>query len=105
MYCTECGAAMPDPAEGREKYRCTVCGHVSYRNPAPCVSVLIVSEGQVLLGLRGQASIMPGKWCLPCGYIEKNESYEEAALREDYALENFVAGNRKRAQKPLSKAF
>ena len=27
-------------------------------------------------------SIYPGKWCLPCGYIEYDETYVEAAARE-----------------------
>lgn len=84
MYCVRCGTNMPD-MKGNENYCiCPVCGHTAYGQPSPCVSILIVSEGKVLLGLRGQSSIMPGKWCLPCGYIEKNENFVDAALREVY---------------------
>lgn len=88
MYCTKCGAAMPDPTEHEGKYCCQVCGHIAYLNPAPCVSILIVSEDRILLGFRGETSIMPRKWCLPCGHIEKNESYIQAALREVYEETN-----------------
>ena len=37
---------------------------------------------EILLGKRGKNSIYPFKWCLPCGYIEYNETYVEAAIRE-----------------------
>ena len=54
-----------------------------YDNPDPCVSIIIIDdEGRVLLGLRGQSEIAPGKWCLPCGYIEGAETIEHAAKRE-----------------------
>ncbi len=54
-----------------------------YDNPDPCVSVLVTDdEDRVLLGLRGQSSIKPGLWCLPCGYIEGHETIEDAAKRE-----------------------
>ena len=39
-------------------------------------------RGEILLGKRHKDSIYPGKWCLPCGYIEYGETYLEAALRE-----------------------
>lgn len=47
--------------------------------------VLMLHEGEkyVLLGKRGSA--LPnevGKWCMPCGYLDWNESCEEAVVRE-----------------------
>jgi len=63
-------------------FYCPACGYTHYENPAPCVSVLILSQGRILLGLRGNTSIKPNKWCLPCGHIEKEESFIEAAKRE-----------------------
>ena len=46
-------------------------GEKEYDNPDPCVSILIINDdGDVLLGLRGESQISPGKWCLPCGYME-----------------------------------
>ena len=54
-----------------------------YDNPDPCVSILIIDdEDRVLLGRRKNSGIKPGKWCLPCGYIEGGETIETAARRE-----------------------
>lgn len=54
-----------------------------YDNPDPCVSILIIDdEERVLLGRRRGGGIKPGKWCLPCGYIEGTETIEQAAKRE-----------------------
>lgn len=54
-----------------------------YDNPDPCVSILIIDDkDRVLLGLRRDGGIKPGKWCLPCGYIEGSETIEQAAKRE-----------------------
>lgn len=82
MYCIHCGAPLEEIPGENGRRRCTVCGRIRYQNPAPCVSVLLLSQDKVLLGLRGKTSIMPGKWCLPCGHIEGGESFLTAAKRE-----------------------
>ena len=68
-----------------------------YKNPSPCVSVLVVNENKILLGKRGDSKIKPGKWCLPCGYMERKENCIQAAIREvkeetnlDIRLKNIV---------------
>ena len=91
-YCENCGAKLPEQKEGpgQEKQpgevhiKCPACGYIRWKNPGPCVSVLVVREGRVLLGRRTETEtdIMPGKWCLPCGFIEWGESYYDAAKRE-----------------------
>jgi ADP-ribose pyrophosphatase YjhB (NUDIX family) len=60
---------------------CFSCGYVQYRNPAPTVSVLVVDGERVLLGKRGGD---PGKgtWSLPSGYIDYQEDFLTAAIRE-----------------------
>lgn len=60
---------------------CPRCGFVDYQNPKPCVAVMVVREGKILLALRG---IEPakGKWDIPGGFIEPGESAEQAAVRE-----------------------
>lgn len=84
MFCIRCGAECEDYEEGGAlRQRCSRCGHIHYQNPYPCIAVLVVNEqGEILLGKRHKKSIYPGKWCLPCGYIEYGETYLEAALRE-----------------------
>ena len=82
MYCIQCRAILPDMLRGENQLRCGICGHVIYGQPSPCVSILIVSGNNVLLGLRGDTQIKPGKWCLPCGHIERDEDFICAAARE-----------------------
>lgn len=83
VYCPRCGekleAAMID---GRARNRCPKCERVSYVNPLPEVSTLLVNaKGEVLLVLRKNE---PHKnmWCLPMGFVEADENIQDAALRE-----------------------
>lgn len=66
---------------GRERPVCPQCGYVIFKNPVPGVGVLIEMEGGVVLIKRGHH---PKKdlWALPAGFIEADESIEEAAVRE-----------------------
>jgi 8-oxo-dGTP diphosphatase len=54
---------------------------VLYRNPVPGVGVLVEMEGGIVLIQRGQPPFK-GWWALPAGYIEADESVEQAAIRE-----------------------
>ena len=81
-YCPRCGASVQAWCGNPNRFLCERCGHIQYRNPAPCVSVLIVDEERVLLGRRGNTSIQPGRWCLPCGHVEGEENFLDAARRE-----------------------
>ena len=82
-FCPVCGAAFRHAEEGgRNRPICPRCGFVYYRNPSPAVSGLIVENGRGWLGRRGPGRFMPGKWCLPCGFIEYDEDFLTAALRE-----------------------
>lgn len=61
---------------------CLTCGFVEFRAPKVGVSLFITDgEGQVLL-LRRAAEPGRDKWCLPSGFVEWDESPEEAAVRE-----------------------
>jgi NADH pyrophosphatase NudC (nudix superfamily) len=84
MYCPNCGNICVEINDGGIKRDgCSKCNYINYKNPYPCISVLIVNKNnEVLLGKRHKDSIYPEKWCLPCGYMEYDESYEEAAIRE-----------------------
>lgn len=82
-FCPRCGAVM-ETAEvgGRLREVCTACGFVLYRNPVPGVGVLVeMPEGDIVLIQRGQSPFVGG-WALPSGYIEADESVEQAAIRE-----------------------
>lgn len=81
-FCPECGERLvPRTVGGRERLTCPLCGYVHYVNPIPGVGVLIEKDGGVVLVKRG-GRVKAGHWALVSGYIEADESVEEAAIRE-----------------------
>jgi 8-oxo-dGTP diphosphatase len=72
---------------GRMREICPACGFILYRNPVPGAGVLVEMETSpggasgVVLIQRGQPPFV-GWWALPSGYIEADESVEQAAMRE-----------------------
>ena len=66
---------------GRLREVCSTCGFILYRNPVPGIGVLVEMEGGIVLVQRGQPPFV-GWWALPSGYIEADESVEQAAVRE-----------------------
>jgi 8-oxo-dGTP diphosphatase len=81
-FCPRCGTVM-ETAEfgGRVREVCPACGFILYRNPVPGAGVLVELEGGIVLVQRGQPPFV-GWWALPSGYIEADESVEQAAVRE-----------------------
>jgi len=45
---------------------------------------LVVKASKILLVQRGPDYLEPYKWALPGGYVERNETVKQAALREIY---------------------
>lgn len=81
-YCPQCGHGLVhEEAAGRARPVCPSCGHVVYRNPVPSVGVLCESDGGLVLIRRGHPPHV-GRWALPSGFIEADESSERAAVRE-----------------------
>ncbi len=66
---------------GRVREICPACGFILYRNPVPGAGVLVEMENGIVLIQRGQPPFV-GWWALPAGYIEADESVEQAAVRE-----------------------
>jgi 8-oxo-dGTP diphosphatase len=87
-FCPRCGTAM-EKAEigGRVREVCPACQFILFRNPVPGVGVLVEmppspsQEAGVVLIRRGQPPFV-GYWALPAGFIEEDESVEQAAVRE-----------------------
>lgn len=69
------------PGDNMERSVCAACGFVDYQNPKIVTGSVAVWERKILLCKR---AIEPRKgfWTLPAGYMELNESAEEAAIRE-----------------------
>jgi len=82
VFCPRCGTEMEEAeVAGRVRHVCPACGFVLYRNPVPGVGVLVeMEEGLVLI--RRKEEPFAGWWALPAGYIEADESVEQAAVRE-----------------------
>ncbi|MGB3717123.1 MAG: NUDIX domain-containing protein [Candidatus Promineifilaceae bacterium] len=81
-YCPFCGTRLLSKEKGgKQRPSCPNCGFVQFRNPVPGVVVVIEKDGYVLLGKRA-GGFGTGKWGLPQGYIEFDEDFLTAAIRE-----------------------
>ena len=86
QHCRACGAAvvyrLPDDGDTRQRAVCPSCRTVHYENPLNVVgTVPVLADGRVLLCKR---NIEPrrGKWTLPAGFMELDETTAEGAARE-----------------------
>ncbi len=81
-YCPVCGERLSEQEiGGRVRPACDNCGYVHYMNPVPGVGMLIDMDGGLVLIRRGNPP-HKGRWTLPSGFVEFDESAEEAAIRE-----------------------
>jgi ADP-ribose pyrophosphatase YjhB (NUDIX family) len=81
-HCPFCGTPLAlEEKGGRRRPVCPNCRFVQFKNPFPGAVVLVEKDGQVLLGKRS-GSYATGKWGLPQGFIEFDEDYLTAAIRE-----------------------
>lgn len=78
QYCNQCGLKVIKQAENL--YTCKA-GHQNWLNPIPGAVAFVLKDEKILYGVRG---IEPniGRLSLPGGFVELNESLEEALLRE-----------------------
>jgi 8-oxo-dGTP diphosphatase len=67
--------------DGRVRWQCPACGFVQYENPVPGAGILIEQDGGLVMVQRGHPPC-EGGWALPSGFIEADESVEQAAVRE-----------------------
>jgi ADP-ribose pyrophosphatase YjhB (NUDIX family) len=81
-YCPHCTGVLEQKwAYDRERPVCPACGYVHFRIPKVGVS-LLVEDGQRVLLVQRAVDPGKGRWCLPSGYVEWDESPAEAAVRE-----------------------
>ena len=83
-YCSECGSSVAlqtVTGDSRQRYVCTGCGETHYQNPSVVVAVYVCVGESILWIRRGTAPAI-GKWSLPGGYMETDETPEVAATRE-----------------------
>ena len=86
-FCSNCGTRLgfgEVPGEHRDRLSCPSCGHIVYVNPRLVVTTLpITDDGEVVLLRRG---IEPGRglWAQPGGFLEVDETVDQAAVRETW---------------------
>jgi ADP-ribose pyrophosphatase YjhB (NUDIX family) len=84
-HCRACGTAVvyrqPDDGDSRLRAVCTACHTVHYENPLNVVGTVAALGQRVLLCKR---NIEPrwGKWTLPAGFMELDETTAQGAARE-----------------------
>lgn len=87
-FCPLCGTLLERKVVSqRQRPYCPACGFIHFKNPAPGVSVLVVdgrppsATARVLLTKR-DSDLGGTDWALPSGYIEYDEDFMTAAIRE-----------------------
>lgn len=84
-HCRNCGTAVvyrvPDDGDVHERAVCPACDTIHYENPLNVVGTVPHLGDRVLLCKR---NIEPrwGKWTLPAGFMELDETTLEGAARE-----------------------
>ena len=82
-FCPYCGEKVVEKSFGERKHSyCQTCDVILYENPLPAVAALVLNHQDQLLLVKRSVEPAKGKWCLPGGFIEVDESVEEAVLRE-----------------------
>lgn len=94
-YCAYCGAAvtqMIPENDNRLRHVCTSCNFIHYENPKVVAGTVPVLDNKVVLCKR---AIEPryGLWTLPAGFMENEETLEQAAQRESVEEANLELGN------------
>lgn len=81
QFCPRCGRAQPESAEGRS-FCCLACNFLYYFNPAIAVAAFIIDARDQVLFIRRAKDPAKGKLAIPGGFIDANETAEEACRRE-----------------------
>lgn len=85
QHCKQCGTKvnyrLPDDGDTKERAVCSGCGLVHYENPLNVVGT-IPHWGEKVLLCKRNIEPRKGKWTLPAGFMELNETTSQGAARE-----------------------
>ncbi len=82
--CPLCGSTLHKTfTEGRDRMVCDQCGYIQYQNPLPASAVIVIEDGAILM-VKRKFEPQAGKWGLPAGFVELDETPEQAAVRETH---------------------
>ena len=80
-FCPKCGSSHFVENNFKSK-RCEACGFVYYFNPSSStIAIIINSNDELLVATRAHAPAK-GTFDLPGGFVDMNETGEEAVIRE-----------------------
>ncbi|MGB9720049.1 MAG: aspartate 1-decarboxylase [bacterium] len=79
LYCPVCRGSL---VKKQSVILCKKCGWQHYKNPLPSVAGFIMNADDEILLIKRGAEPEKGRWALPSGFIEPNETPEQAVLRE-----------------------
>lgn len=83
-FCSSCSATVlfciPE-GDTLPRFVCSTCHTIHYQNPKIIVGCIPEWEDKILLCRRAIAPRV-GKWTLPAGFMENNETLMQAAARE-----------------------
>ncbi len=79
-FCPRCGVEHPSP--GAIPFRCQACAFSMYFGPVAAVGALIVNDANELLVVRRSRDPGKGQWGLPGGFVDPQETVEQALRRE-----------------------
>ncbi len=98
-FCNQCGETVTHiipENDNRLRFVCCSCKFIHYQNPNIVAGVLplIVDSDGVEKVLMCRRAIQPrhGFWTLPAGFMENDETLEEAAARESIEEANLKLG-------------
>lgn len=80
VFCPLCGSA--ELSHGANVQACARCGHRDFNNPVTAVVVFVLDAGDRVLLIRRARNPAAGKWAPPGGFLDADETLEEAAARE-----------------------
>jgi ADP-ribose pyrophosphatase YjhB (NUDIX family) len=86
-FCSRCGSALrfgPVEGEDRDRLACEACGHIVYVNPRLVVTAVPVTDRGELVLLRRGIEPGYGSWAQPGGFLEVDETVNQAAIRETF---------------------
>jgi len=82
-FCAVCGGDLATAkVEDRDRMVCSVCGWIVYENPLPCAAAFVENADREILLVKRGVEPGKGKWALPSGFVEVEETPKEACLRE-----------------------
>ena len=83
IYCPYCSHKLVrKQLEGRRRLFCPNCEKIYYENPTPVVAMVVKDDNGRILLIKRKIDPCKGKWALPSGFMELEESPVQSALRE-----------------------